>query len=93
MGSGCTVEKTYVKHANIVSNCPVNFQYEIKETKPHPDIKVSPTLGDIVGNSTTQITFTYTPHSFSTAEAEFEVRTSEFDFKPQRVRVVGSSNP
>lgn len=25
MGSGCTVEKPYVKHANIVSNCPVNF--------------------------------------------------------------------
>lgn len=53
MGSGCTVEKSYVKYANIVSNCPVNFQYEIKEIKPHPDIKVSPTLGDIVGNTTT----------------------------------------
>lgn len=46
-----------------------------------------------MGNANTQITFTYTPHTFSTAEAEFEIRTSEFDFKPQQIRVVGSSNP
>ena len=58
----------------------MSFEYEIKEIKPHPDIKVSPAVGDIIGNSSTQITFAFTPHSFSTAEAEFEIRTSEFDF-------------
>ena len=67
---------------DIESNCPVNFEYEIREVKGHPDIRVGPMSGDIVGNSNTQITFTYNPSTFTTAEAEFEVRTSEFDFTP-----------
>jgi hypothetical protein len=49
--------------------------------------------GDIIGNTNTQITFTYSPGTFTTAEAEFEVRTSEFDFTPQIIRIVGSALP
>lgn len=39
-------------------------------------------MGDIVGNSETNLTFIYNPTTFTTAEAEFEFRTSEFDFTP-----------
>ncbi len=42
MGSGCKVGQTYTKHVDIESNCQVNFEYSIKELKPHPDIRVSP---------------------------------------------------
>lgn len=59
----------------------------------HPDIKVAPMAGDILGNQDTEITFTYSPTTFTTADAEFEIRTSEFDFKPQVVRVFGSAVP
>jgi hypothetical protein len=41
---------------------------------------VSPVSGDIIGNQNTEITFTYGPTTFTTADAEFEIRTSEFDF-------------
>ena len=54
----------------------------MKATNPHPDIQVSPMSGDIQGNTATQLTFTYTPTTFTTADAEFEIRTSEFDFQP-----------
>jgi hypothetical protein len=47
--------------------------------------------GDIVGNATTNINFEYYPKSYSTAECEISVRTSEFDSKPITVRVVGSA--
>ena len=40
MGKGCKVGQTYSKVVSIVSNCPIDFEYEFKEIKPHPDIKV-----------------------------------------------------
>ena len=93
MGRNLKVGSHHMKNVDIESNCPVNFEYEIKETKGHPDIRVTPMSGDIIGNSITQITFIYVPGTFTTAEAEFEVRTSEFDFSPQVVRIVGSALP
>ena len=80
MGKGCKVGKMYQKEINIESNCPVNFEYEIKEVSGHPDIKLSPMVGDIVGMSETPIIITYSPSTFTTADAIFELRTSEFDF-------------
>lgn len=93
MGTGCKVGLTYHKIVEVESNCPVSFEYEIREVKPHPDIRVTPRVGDIVGNQRTEIQFAYTPSTFTTADAEFEIRTSEFDFKPQIVRVLGSAVP
>jgi len=93
LGRACKVGQTYQKTVKIESNCPMAFEYEIKETKVHPDIKVSPMVGDIIGNSETNLTFTYNPSTFTTAEAEFEFRTSEFDFTPQIIRIVGSALP
>jgi hypothetical protein len=49
--------------------------------------------GDIIGNATTDIAFSYNPSTFTTAEACFEIRTSEFDFKPQTIRITGSAQP
>jgi len=69
------------------------LEYEFKEVKPHPDIRVSPLVGEIDGNSQNIITFKYFPSTFTTAEAEFQLRTSEFDFEPQVIRIIGSAIP
>ena len=53
MGRACKVGQTYAKIVSIDSNCPINFEYQIKEVKPHPDIRVTPASGDINGNSST----------------------------------------
>lgn len=51
LGQGCTLGQTYHKSLMIQSKTPVNFEYEITVTKPHPDIQVlSPLTGDIEGN-------------------------------------------
>ena len=72
---------TCQKDLYIESTCPVNFEYEIKEVVPHPDIRmITPAAGDIIGMTSTQVSFQYTPQTFTTADAVFELRTSEFDF-------------
>ena len=63
----------------------------MKELKGHPDIRVNPMAGDIIGNGKTEIQFIYNPNTFTTAEAVFEMRTSEFDFKPMTIRISGSA--
>jgi hypothetical protein len=50
-------------------------------------------MGDILGLQTTSIDFTYNPKTYSTAECEIEVRTTEFDSKPKRIRIVGNAAP
>jgi hypothetical protein len=65
------VGQTYSKEVNIESNCPINFEFEFKEIKPHPDIRVSQLAGDIIGNQSNPITFSYFPSTFTTAEAEY----------------------
>ena len=61
--------------------------------KPHPEIHISPLAGDIQGLQTTCIDFTYNPRTNSTAECEIEVKTSEFDSQPKRIRIVGNAAP
>ena len=49
MGKGCRLGHSYQKQLQIESNCPVNFEYTIEVTKPHPEIHISPLSGDIIG--------------------------------------------
>lgn len=61
--------------------------------KPHPDINVFPLAGDILGLQSTPIDIAYAPNSFSTAECELLVKTTEFDFEPHKIRIVGNCAP
>ena len=80
LGSACTLGQTYKKSLMIESRTPVSFEYDITVTKPHPDIQILSELqGEITGMQTTNVEFAYLPLSFSTAEAEISIRTSEFD--------------
>ena len=65
----------------------------IDVVKPHPEIHISPLTGDIQGLRTTSIDFTYNPRTNSTADCEIEVRTTEFDSQPKRIRIVGNASP
>ena len=93
MGTGCVIGKSYIKQLQVESNCPVDFEYVINVVKPHPEIHVSPLAGDFLGLQTTCIDFTYNPRTNSTAECEIEVKTSEFDSQPKRIRIVGNAAP
>ena len=49
--------------------------------------------GDVPGNQHTNIDFAFLPLTYSTAEAEISIRTTEFDSQPKLIRIVGSSAP
>mmetsp|Transcript_19689 Transcript_19689/g.14428 ORF Transcript_19689/g.14428 Transcript_19689/m.14428 type:complete len:158 (+) Transcript_19689:182-655(+) len=53
LGKNLQVGETYTKTIELESNCPVNFEYDIKVSKPHPDIFITPLQGDILGMQTT----------------------------------------
>lgn len=94
MGQKCRLGGTYENKIVIQSNTPVTFEYEILVVKSHPEIMItSPLIGDITGMQATELNFMYQPLSYSTAEMEFEIKTTEFDNKPKLVRVVGTSAP
>lgn len=93
MGKHKRVGQTYTKQIEIESNCPVNFEYKIDVEEPHPDILVSPMIGDIWGLETTLIDVTYSPQSFTTAEAVIRIKTTEFDSEYRYVRIVGNALP
>ena len=94
IGSSCNLGQTYKKTLFIESRTSVTFEYDIIVIKPHPDIQIISQLkGDIASNQITQIEFAYLPMSFSTAEAEIQIRTTEFDSQPKVVRIVGSAAP
>jgi hypothetical protein len=91
MGKNRTIGETYTKQIEIESNCPVNFEYKIEITEPHPDIVVSPMTGDIWGLESSFIDIAYTPKSFTTAQAEIKFKTTEFGSEYKIIRIVGSS--
>ena len=87
-----SIGSTLQKDLFMESNCPVAFDYEIKEVESHPDIRViTPMAGELFGMGRTPFSFIYTPQTFTTAEAVFEIRTSEFDFEPQAITIVGNA--
>lgn len=57
-----TIGDTIQKELFIESTSPVNFEYEFKEVKPHPDIRLCiPAVGDIIGRTSTPVLFQYCP--------------------------------
>ena len=50
-------------------------------------------VGEITGMRTTELSFSYIPKTFATAEAEITIRTTEFDSEPKTIRIVGNAAP
>ena len=81
------------KTISIDCNVPVNFEYEITMLQPHADIRVEPMFGDIAGMGKTDVYITYAPTNFTTAQAEIQFRTTEFESEPIFCRITGSAIP
>ena len=90
----CVVsESVSKKTVNIECDCPVTFEYIIEWEEQHPDIHITPMSGEIKALSKTPIELLYRPSTNTTASATFKLTTTEFNSKPEVVRVVGSATP
>ncbi|XP_073408000.1 cilia- and flagella-associated protein 221 isoform X2 [Dendrobates tinctorius] len=70
--------------------CPVDFEFCIACSPPHKDFTVSPTSGVVPGGGLLEVSVTYTPSSYGTAQVRLELLISEFSAGP-RVCVVSGS--
>lgn len=84
---------TTTKVIDIECKVPIQFEYEIVVTKPHPDFNVSPLRGLIPANGKARVTITYSPVKLGTATMEMKVDVSQFNFEPITCVVSGNAAP
>jgi hypothetical protein len=72
---------------------PIQFEYEIIITKPHPDFNVTPLRGLIPANGKSQVVVTYSPVKLGTASMEMKIDVSQFNFEPIVCQVSGNAAP
>ncbi|CAN2389069.1 motile cilium assembly [Pristimantis euphronides] len=74
-------------------SCPVDFAFRITCSQPHRDFGISPTSGIIPGGGLVEVTVTYRPSSFGTAQIKLELLISEFNAKPLLCVFTGTCFP
>ncbi|CAM9207897.1 unnamed protein product [Choristocarpus tenellus] len=73
----------------MVCKVPIQFEFEISITSPHPHFRVSPMRGIVPVNGFVKVTIEYTPTSSISAEMRLLVNVSQFNFKPVSCVVTG----
>ncbi|GLI65137.1 hypothetical protein VaNZ11_008595 [Volvox africanus] len=87
------VGQELVRKHTLECKVPVDFEFEIVETRPNPCFKVEPARGVISGHGAVEVTMSFCPLNFTTEEAVIEVRIAEFNSKPVRCVLTGSGWP
>jgi hypothetical protein len=68
----------------------LNFQYEFNFIDEHQDIRIEPMKGIIPGKGTVEIEVSYSPTTNTTVSVTAELKISQFDFEPLKIRIMGS---
>ncbi|GMF51042.1 unnamed protein product [Phytophthora fragariaefolia] len=80
------------KYVDITCSVPVEFEYELRVTKPHPAFTVFPLTGNIPPRGEARIELEFRPLMYATASAELELHVSQLGFIPRVCTLVGSSS-
>jgi len=84
---------TTTKVVDIKCNVPIQFEYEIIITKPHPDFNITPLRGLIPANGAARVSVTYSPVKLGTASMEMQIDVSQFNFEPITCHISGNAAP
>ncbi|XP_028835245.1 cilia- and flagella-associated protein 221 isoform X2 [Denticeps clupeoides] len=74
-------------------SCPVDFEFQVHYLQSHRAFNVQPLSGVIPANGATEVTATFTPLQYGTAQVTFQVVISQFNTKPYVCTLSGSSSP
>ncbi|KAG6610918.1 Primary ciliary dyskinesia protein 1 [Phytophthora cinnamomi] len=80
------------KCVDITCSVPVEFEYELRVTKPHPAFTVFPLTGTIPPRGEARIELEFRPLLYATASAELELHVSQLGFAPRLCTLAGSSS-
>ena len=84
---------TKIKKFQLSCSVPIDFDFSVTVATSHPCFTVAPLHGTLPAKGTADITVTLTPQSYTTATFAFEVLLAQFNAKPMRCTVVGTSTP
>jgi hypothetical protein len=80
------------KYVDITCSVPVEFEYELRVTKPHPAFTVFPLTGTIPPRGEARIELEFRPLVYATASAELELQVSQLGFVARVCTLTGSSS-
>lgn len=83
--------ETATRVVELTCKVPIQFEYELTVTAPHPDFKIGPLKGIVPPNGSTPITIEFHPLKLVSAHMEIEVNVSQFGFKPFRCQISGTA--
>ena len=85
--------ETARKTVEIKCSVPIQFEYELTVTKPHPDFSVQPMRGIIPANGAAVVEIIYIPVKLGTASMELKIDVSQFNFEPILCQISGNAAP
>jgi hypothetical protein len=87
----CPLAETTTKVVMLRCNVPIQFEYELTVTQPHPDIVITPLRGVIPSEGHVAVEVQFTPRALACASCELLVSVSQLNFKPFTCAITGSS--
>lgn len=87
----CPLAETKVKKFSLSCSVPIDFEFSVNVVTPHPFFAVVPEHGTIPAKGTTEVCVAFTPQNYTTSTMVFELLLSQFNAKPIRCTVHGTS--
>jgi len=89
----CSITETMSKVVPLSSSVPIEFEFELKILKPSTFFDVSPLQGIIPANGKVDITISFNPLQYHSAQMNVEINISQYDFEPFVCTLTGAGSP
>ena len=86
------ISETGTRVLTLRNTVPLDYEFKVKTLTYSPDVYVFPESGKVPGDSSCNITVTFSPISFCTVSADFEISFSNSS-AVKRFSVIGCSQP